>query len=163
MCYGPLGPLLFPLFLFIVPFGWEALHWIDPHVQHPLQLLFFVLRFKGVWDWSIDCKYRTHGKSFANYYITEHCCPAVIREPRYGKQAAVDQNVHVAIWMHIITIFLHAYHIFSATAQSGQWSWPWTRCLRTQTSTVLFPGSSQQSSGWSWCGTLAIGNTHTAR
>lgn len=56
MLYGPLGPLLFPLLVLIVPVGREALHWVDSHVQHPLELLCFVLRIKCVWDGSVYYK-----------------------------------------------------------------------------------------------------------
>lgn len=49
------GRLLLPLLVLIVPVSREALHWVDPHVQHPLQLLRFELLIEGVWNSSIDC------------------------------------------------------------------------------------------------------------
>lgn len=66
MLYGPLGPLLFPLLVLVVPLGGEALHGVDSHVQHPLELLCFVLRIKCVWDVSVYYK-----KTIPNVSIDE--------------------------------------------------------------------------------------------
>lgn len=59
MYWDSLSTLLFPLLIFVVPFGWKALHRINSHVQHSLDLLRFVLRVKCVWNRSIHWKYTT--------------------------------------------------------------------------------------------------------
>lgn len=55
----PSRSLLFPLVIFIVPLGWNPLHWVHSHIQHALQLLCFIFIIKSVWDWSIHCGKKT--------------------------------------------------------------------------------------------------------
>lgn len=72
-CYGPLGPLLFPLLVFVVPLGCKALHRINSHVQHPLELLLLVLRLKCVWNRSIHCKDTLPNDSVMTMIIASLC------------------------------------------------------------------------------------------
>lgn len=51
----PPSGLLLPLLVLIVPLGRDPLHWVDPHVKHPLQLLLLVLWGEGVRHRAVHC------------------------------------------------------------------------------------------------------------
>ena len=64
--------LLLPFLVLIVPFGWEALHRVDPHVQHPLYLLLFPFWLKGGGDRSVHCSETDSLLGSASKFTHEH-------------------------------------------------------------------------------------------
>uniref|UniRef100_A0A667YEK5 ER membrane protein complex subunit 8 n=2 Tax=Myripristis murdjan TaxID=586833 RepID=A0A667YEK5_9TELE len=77
-----------------IPLGREALHWVDPHVQHPLQLLLFVLGIKSVGDRSVHCN-ETTTLSKALLEADAVHCPV-----RGEKKAYCKMLLHAAKYPH---------------------------------------------------------------
>lgn len=88
---------------------------------------------------SLNCLYLEESHHYIKISLQAHQC----------------QFYHYTFWI--------TYHTFSARAQPGQWGRLRRKPLQRQTSTLPIPGSSQQSSVWSWYGTLKIGNKITLR
>lgn len=95
-----------------------------------------------------------------NVYKTDKWIVFCFSESLYGR----CRQLYIKYYTDLHAYYSHvsfSYHIFSARAQSGQWSQWRITSLQPQTSTLMTPGSSQRSSVWSWCGTLSIGNTQS--
>lgn len=113
---------LFPLALLIVPFGWEALHRVHPHVQHPFHLHGLPFLIKGT------RMRRIHWESKKCWTWTDlftHFNPDMISELKKKIKET-------------------PYHSTFATEQPGQWNQWRKRCHPPPSSTHPLVSSSQR-------------------
>lgn len=111
-----------PLALLVVPLGREALDWVDPHVQHPLQLLGLPLVIEGPGMWRVD-----------------------------WRKARVETCLNVACSTVLLPLSSDleemSYRRLSATRPPGQWNPERWRCHPSQSSIRASSSSFRRKSG----------------